>query len=274
MLVNHLFRNFYIFVQMEKFGNIEIKVSGNKGNLKLSPDNYDVKEIIAMLQNVEDLLYPTNKKDRPIISYDIQQGSVKHVFKTSIQAIIGFSAVLVQIQKNGTIDFLELKTAHAIENIQSYSYQKDYNFEITTSVDNDLTFIINPSSRYIRKENIWVDAELYFYGTLTNAGGKSKANIHLDTEEHGSLTIDTDKDYLMVQEENMLYKKFGVRAVGKQNVETGEIDKRTLKLLHLSDFTIKYDDNYLNSLIQKAKNNWKGIDPDEWLKNVRGEYET
>ncbi|MFO7789004.1 MAG: hypothetical protein R6V32_00390 [Bacteroidales bacterium] len=44
---------------MDKLGNIEIRVRGNKGNLKLSPDNYDVKEIIAMLQNVEDLLYPT-----------------------------------------------------------------------------------------------------------------------------------------------------------------------------------------------------------------------
>ncbi len=81
---------------MDKFGNIEIKVLGNKGNLQLSPDNYDVKEIIAMLQNIEDLLYPTNKKDRPIITYDIQEGYVKHIFKTSIQAIIGFGAILSQ----------------------------------------------------------------------------------------------------------------------------------------------------------------------------------
>lgn len=258
---------------MDKFGNIEIRVLGNKGNLKLSPDNYDVKEIIAMLQNIEDLLYPTHKKDRPIITYDIQEGSVKHIFKTSIQAIIGFSAVLTQIQKNDSVDFLELKTAQAIENIQNFSYQKNYDFEIKTSVDDDLIFKINPQSRYIRTENIWVDAELYFYGTLTNAGGKSKANIHLDTEEFGSLTIDTDKNYLKEQEENLLYKKFGIRAIGKQNIETGEIDKRSLKLLQLIDFNPKYDDDYLNALIHKAKNNWKGIDADEWLNDLRGGYD-
>ncbi len=258
---------------MERFGNIEIKVLGNKGNLELSPDNYDVKEIVAMLQNIEDLLYPTNKKDRPIITYNIQEGSVRHIFKTSIQAIIGFSAILSQIQKSNSIDFLELRTAQAIENIQQFSYQKNYDFEIKTSVDDNLTFKINPQSKYFRTENIWAEAELYFYGTLTNAGGKSKANIHLDTEEFGSLTIDTDKDYLMEQEENLLYKKFGIRAKGKQNIETGEIDKKTLRLIQLVDFQAKYDDDYLQSLIHKAKKNWNGINPDEWLQNLRGGYD-
>ncbi|MFW5805718.1 MAG: hypothetical protein ACOCVX_04230 [Bacteroidales bacterium] len=258
---------------MDKFGHIEIRVLGNKGNLKLSPDNYDVKEIVSMLQNIEDLLYPTNKKDRPLITYDLQEGSVKHIFKTSIQAIIGFSAILTQIQKSNSIDFLELKTAQAIENIQNFSYQKNYDFEIRSSVDNETVLNINPGTRFFRTENIWVDAELYFYGTLTNAGGKSSINIHVDTDEFGSLTIDTDKDFLKEQEENLLYKKFGIRALGKQNIETGEIDKKTLKLVDLIDFAPKYDDAYLNSLIKKAKVNWKGINPDQWLNEIRGDYD-
>jgi hypothetical protein len=258
---------------MDKFGHIEIRVLGNKGNLKLSPDNYDVKEIISMLQNIEDLLYPTNKKDRPLITYDLQEGSVKHIFKTSIQAIIGFSAILTQIQKSNSIDFLELKTAQAIENIQNFSYQRNYDFEIKSSVDDETVLNINPSSKFLRTENIWVEAELYFYGTLTNAGGKSSINIHLDTDEFGSLTIDTDKDFLMEKEENLLYKKYGIRALGKQNIETGEIDKKALTLVELIDFAPKYDDAYLNSLIKKAKGNWKGINPDEWLNEMRGDYD-
>jgi hypothetical protein len=258
---------------MDKFGNIEIRVLGNKGNLKLSPDNYDVKEIISMLENIEDLLYPTAKKDRPIITYDIQEGSVKHIFKTGLQAIIGFSAVLSQVQSSNSIDFLEAKTASAIENIQNFSFQKNYDFELKTSVDKELVFKINPHTKFLRTENIWVDAELYFYGVLTNAGGKSKANIHLDTEDFGSITIDTDKDFLKDQEENLLYRKFGIRAIGKQNIETGEIDKKTLKLIQLVDFQPKYDDSYLNSLINKAKVNWKGINTEQWLDNLRGGYD-
>lgn len=257
---------------MDKFGSIEIRVIGSKGSLKLSPENYDIKEIASMLQNIEDLLYPTNKKDRPIITYDIEEGSVRNLFKTSLQAIIGFSAVIGQIEKVNSIDFLDLKTAQAIENIQNLSYQKNYDFEITTSVSDEAFLKINPNTKYFRTENIWVDAELYFYGTLTNAGGKTKANIHLDTDEFGFLAIETPKAYLQDQEENLLYKKFGVRATGKQNIETGEIDKSSLKLIQLIDFSPKYDDKYLNSLIAKAKSNWKDINPDEWLNNFRGGY--
>lgn len=268
--------NFVVFIYLEymdKFANIEIRVKGKLGQIELSPDNYDIKEIGAMLKNIEDLLYPINKKERPLISYDIREGSVRHIFKTSLQAIIGFSAVLIQIQKLNSIDFLELKTAQAFENIQQISYQKNYEFEIFTSTNTESALLISPSSKFVRTNNIWVETELYFYGTLTNAGGKSKANIHIDTEEYGSLTFDTDKDYIKEREENFLYKKFGVRAIGKQNIETGEFDKSELKLQELLDYSPKYDESYLNTLVKKAKNSWIDIDPNLWLSELRGDYE-
>ena len=75
------------------------------------------------------------------------------------------------------------------------------------------------------------------------------------------------------REENLLYKEFGVRATGKQNIETGEIDTKTLSLVELIDYNPKFDNAYLNSLIKKAKKSWKDINPDEWLLNLRGGYE-
>lgn len=258
---------------MEKIGEIEIRVIGKSGNQDLSPDNYDIKHIASILQNVEDLLFPTNKKDRPIITYDIQEGSVRHLFKTTIQSVIGFSAVLSQIQANQSIDFLELKTARAIENIQNLSRQKNYEFQIKTSLNDSSELTINPNTKFIRTENIWVDAEFYFYGILKDAGGKSKANIHLDTDDFGYLSIETGEKFLKEREENLLYKKFGVRAKGKQNIETGEIDTKSLQLIELIDYQPKFDNDYLNSLIKKAKSKWKNVNPDEWLLNLRGGYE-
>lgn len=258
---------------MEKVGNIEITVVGKFGNNELKPDNYDIKHITSLLQNVEDLLYPNNKKERPLISYDIKEGSVRHVFKTTMQTIIGFSAVLSQVDANNSIDFLDIKTARAFENIQTLSIQKNYSFEIKTSLKESPELNITPQSKFYRTQNIWVDAELYFYGILTNAGGKNKANIHLDTSDYGSIIVDTEKNFLEEQEQNLLYKKFGVRAKGKQNIETGEIDTKSLKLIQLIDYDPKFDNDYLNKLISKAKKNWKGINPDDWLLNLRGGYE-
>lgn len=258
---------------MEKIGDIEIRIVGKSGNKELKPENYDIKHIASLLQNVEDLLYPNNKKERPLITYDIQEGSVRHIFKTTIQTVIGFSAILAEVQANNSIDFLDLKTAKAFENIQNLSFQKNYEFQIKTSLKDNYELEISPTTNFFRTENIWVDAELYFYGILKDAGGKSKANIHIDTDDYGYISIETRKDFLEGQEENLLYKKFGVRAAGKQNIETGEIDTKSLKLIDLIDYSPKFDNDYLNSLISKAKSNWKGIDPDEWLQNLRGGYE-
>ncbi|HBY67655.1 MAG TPA: hypothetical protein DEG69_07825, partial [Flavobacteriaceae bacterium] len=102
---------------------------------------------------------------------------------------------------------------------------------------------------------------------------KSKANIHLDTKDYGYLSIETGEEFLKEREENLLYKKFGVRASGKQNIETGEIDTKSLSLLELIDYQPKFDSDYLNSLIKKAKKSWNNINPDEWLLNLRGGYE-
>ncbi len=258
---------------MEKLGDIEIRVLGKSGAQELSPDSYDIKHIASLLQNVEDLLFPSNKKERPLITYDIQEGSVKHIFKTSMQTVIGFSALLGQIRDNQSIDFLDLKTARAIENIQDLSFQKNYEFQIKTSLKEVYELQISPNTKYYRTESIWADAEFYFYGVLKDAGGKSKANIHLDTEDYGYLAIETGEIFLKEREENMLYKTFGVRAVGKQNIVSGEIDTRSLRLVELIDYNPRFDALYLNSLIEKAKKNWKGVDPDEWMNNYRGDYE-
>lgn len=58
-----------------------------------------------MLENAEDLLYSGEKKDRPVISYNIESGSVRHVFSTSIQFVIGFNAIIAQINDSQSIDF-------------------------------------------------------------------------------------------------------------------------------------------------------------------------
>ena len=57
---------------MDKTGTIEIKIIGQIGSIELKPDNYDIKQLAGMLQNIEDLLYPGQKNDRPLITYNVQ----------------------------------------------------------------------------------------------------------------------------------------------------------------------------------------------------------
>jgi len=259
---------------VERIGFIEIRVEGTTGNIELSPDNYDIREVISLLENAENLLYPGDKKGRPTIGYKIEEGTVKHILKTSIQYIIGFNAVLGEINSSKSIDFLDVNTARAFENIQEMARRNDYIFKLTTSLDNTEEIRIDRTTRFSRTEAIWADAEFYFYGKIVNAGGKDKANIHLLSEDLGTIRIQTPISFLEVYEENLLYKTFGVRATGKQHSETGEIDIQSLKFLELLDYQPKYDELYLKHLRDKAKKSWlEGVNADSWLKEIRGSYD-
>jgi len=259
---------------MDKVGFIEINIKGSKGNLDLSPDNYDIREIISILENAEQLLYPGDKRDRPTISYKIEEGSVRHILKTSIQYIIGFNAIIGQVNQVQNIDFLDLGTAKAFENIQDIATKRNYLFSIKTSLDNTNEVKIDKTTHFYRTEAIWADAEFYFYGKVTNAGGKDKANIHVYTDEIGIVRIQTPISFLEQYDENLLYKTFGIRATGKQHSETGELDASSLKFIELVDYQPKYDAQYLKVLRDKAKKSWlDGINPDNWLNEIRGGYD-
>ncbi len=259
---------------MEKVGTIEIRISGSKGNMDLSPDNYDIKEIISILENTENLLFSGDKRNRPIISYNIEEGSVKHLLKTSIQYIIGFNAIIGQVDNVQNIDFLDIGTAKAIENIQDIAKKRNYIFNIKTSLEQSNEIRLDRTTQFYRTESIWADAEFYFYGKVTNAGGKDKANIHVFAEEIGTVRIQTPISFLEQYNENMLYKTMGIRATGKQHSETGEIDTSTLKFIELVDYQPRYDENYLKALRDKAKISWlSNINSETWLNEIRGGYE-
>ncbi len=256
---------------MERTGSIEIRVIGKRGNIEIAPENYDIKEIIAVLQNAENLLFPGWKKERPTISYEIQEGSVRNILRTALQAVIGFNAILLSVQENNySIDFLETQTAKAFEYFQDSAKKQGVTYEIKTSLEKSATIFVDKDTKFVRSEEVWVDAEFYFYGVVQDAGGKGEANVHLDTREFGILKIKADKKLLADYETNPLYKSYGIRTKGKQNAVNGEIDKTSLELLEIINYDRIFNEDYLSGLIQKATASWEGIgDADEWLREMR-----
>jgi hypothetical protein len=254
---------------MDALGEIEIRIEGSVGTQKLTPAQVDIEEIRVILSQASGLLFPSEKRSqRPLISYEITEGSVRHKFRTVMQSVIGFGAVLTQITSEGQIDFLHERSALAIESLQHLAVEKDY---VVTISANEGRLKIDRTTHYQRNAKLWVDAEFYLYGELTNAGGKNSPNIHLDTEEFGSLRISTDKDYLKGADKNLLYKKFGLRVAGKQNLQTFEMDRNSLIFVDMFDYDMEYSDSYLDGLLKKAATAWQGIpDADLWLEEIRG----
>ena len=254
---------------MDALGNIEIKLEGFVGARKVSPAVVDIDEIKEVLSQASALLFPECKRaQRPLISYELVDDSVIHRFRTVMQSVIGFGAVLSQINAQGQIDFLHERSAIAIEKLQQLALEKDY--QITISA-HESQLRIDRTTHFQRNAKLWVDAEFYLYGELTNAGGKSNPNIHLDTEEYGSLRIATNKDYLKGEDKNLLYRKFGVRVLGKQNIETFEMDRTSLSFIDLFDYDTEYSESYLDGLMKKSASAWRDVtNADDWLDEIRG----
>jgi len=259
---------------VERIGHIEIRISGNRGNALVTPDNFDIREIREILEQTERMLFPFEKKDRPLVTYRMDEGSVRNIFKTSLQYIIGFNAILGEIAHRQSVDFLDLPTARAFESFQEMAIRKDYTFDINTSEQDSNIIQINKTTRFLTNPAFWGEAEFYYYGKITSLGGKERANIHIATEDRGVVIIQTSKEHLEKLEDNLLYKTYGIRAIGRQHSETGEVDTASLRFLELVEYDARYDEDYLQKLREKAKKSWANIqDTDKWLRDLRGGYD-
>lgn len=255
---------------MDEANQIEIRVSGSIGNEPLSPDNFDIREIKSLFDVVEALLYPNQKLGRAPITYSIASGSVRNIFKTTIQSAAAFMAVVSLVQKTGSLDGLEYATAKAIDEVQKSAIRNHFVYDIG-SPSNPSALVISKDTSFHINDDLWADAEFYFYGVLVNAGGKDRTNIHINTKDRGLIVISTNREFLQNQQENVLYKQFMVRAKGRQNILSGEIDSSSLELISMEPYESLYNEQYLASLIKKASPRWADVsNSDEWLKNVRG----
>lgn len=258
---------------MESQGQIIIHIEGKYGAEKLTPSNYDVTLMRTVLEYASVLLDLDKKKDRPVVTYHTTEGSVNNVFTTSKQKAVEMAAVFSLVVSSAySLDTLDARTANAFENFQKFAIQNDFSLDISSSESASSVVTISPLSDFKRSENLWVPAEVYYYGTLVDAGGKTKSNIHLDTKD-GLIRIDAAKELLAAIEGNPLYRKFGVRAMARQNVITGDIDRSSLELVELTEYEPKFDLGYLEMKMNDATPVWSGVDADDFVHQIReGSY--
>ena len=260
----------HFVLNMENTGQVVIHLEGKYGEEPLTPSNYDILLMRDVLEYASVLLDLDKKKDRPVATFHTESGSVNNVFTVSLQKAAEFASILaLMLGTSHPLDSLEPKTAIAFENFQKFSVQNNFNIDISSSQAQNTILHITPRTNFQRTENLWVDAEVYYYGILTDAGGKNKSNIHLDTKD-GTIKIDAEKEYLSNIQGNPLYRKFGVVAIAKQNIKTGVIDSSSLRLKEMIEFEPKFDMQYLNEKINASTPIWTGIDVDAFLDEVRG----
>jgi len=256
---------------MDKYEYIEIRVNNKEKRLK--PDQIDIKDVITIIDNIETLLFPTQeeKKVRPLISYEIKNGSVKHIFFVPLLTVINFNGIIKEIKESNTIEFLKLEQQKAIYVFQHKAKQENLIFEFSNSkYKNDGVFKIDQNTNYkvVIPEVTTYDSEFYIYGTIILQGGK-QPYITIETEDEGTINIKATRTQIL-EGENKLYQQWGLKVKGKKNISNNKPTEMTLV-----EFIGKYDPVFnqkkFNLMLERSKENMNEIkNIDQFIKDVRG----
>lgn len=253
---------------MEEQGHIEIKVS-NRDNY-LSPKDIDINEVKAFISDVETFLYPNKKekRNRPNISYSLEEGSVKHKFFLPISAVILFNGLTGEMKNRNNLDFLDYKRQSIIDKFQKKAIQEGYKIEFSNSMANNASLIIDGSTNYEMITPTYIESEFYLYGEIYQEGGK-KPNLHISSSNYGNITVSATKEQIM-DGEKKTYKPYGIKVRGKKNLEDNSLSD--LVLLEYIQYQPVFNPSLLDKVIDRASENLNKIqNVDAWLNDIKAE---
>ena len=126
---------------------------------------------------------------------------------------------------------------------------------------------INQETQFFKIAATHIETEFVLYGKVNEEGGNNP-NFHLLTKDYGKLVISATEQQLL-EGEKRLFKIYGVRAKGKQNLADGK--PFDLKLIDYITYNPNYDEHKLDLLIERASVQWNTIsNVDSWLNEIRG----
>lgn len=251
---------------MESKNNLEIHISGSNDVGPIAKDNFDIRELNGVLDNLIRLAN-ISKTEGYITLSEIDEGCAKLKFNTAKVFLSVFCSIFGSIKANPSLEGIEPPIAEVIEWFQESATRKRYSYKF---VADELDLTISSNTHFLREKSAWMPAEFYFYGELRDAGGGTKVNIHLATKEYGPLVINTNEDILRSIPDNILFRDYEVHASGLQNTKTGEIDRNSLNLIELRPFSARYDEEKMHRIYESVGNRWDGIDIDEYIRKIRG----
>ena len=254
---------------MEEQGYIEVKIDGSIGNKPLKPIDIDIAEIKEIISDVETFLYPTRgeKAERPHISYKLEEGSARNLFYLPISGVLLFNGLSAEIKNRGNIDFLDNKRAEIIDKFQRKAKEQNLEISFFSSSSKEPILKINHETQFYKIAATFIETEFVLYGKVNEEGGKNP-NFHLLTKEYGKLVISATEQQLL-EGEKRLFKIYGVRVKGKQNLADGK--PFDLKLIDYITYNPNYNEHKLDMLIERASIIWNTIpNVDSWLNEIRG----
>lgn len=254
---------------------IDVRVSGSIDGIEIKPETLDIQHLARVLQSASDLIGDRNGI-KEAVSLEIMEGSaIARLSNIPNRIFIAAMGVICMASSGYSLDGIEKKKADALISLQKISRNLGVNIDLYSDDPEyrDRRLRITPDTNFMYSEDVWVDTQIYLYGTIISAGGKSP-NIHLEDDNGNTYIISIPRSRLASVQENMLYKYYEVEVRSKQNLSTWELDRKQIELVDIKRFSNKnYSEKELKEFAERATAHWRslGLTGDEVLKELRGE---
>ncbi|MEZ4827855.1 MAG: hypothetical protein R3C61_16450 [Bacteroidia bacterium] len=258
---------------MSRLSTFEIHIDGRYKGTPLTPDAFDIKDWEETLKYARTLLFPDSpNKTRPHISFTQETGSIRFIFTTTIASIIQAHSLLAEVQKSKDLGILPEKQAESIRYFHRLAQHRQFEIKLGEQNKLDEGLLINQHTEFTIDKPAWVETETIVWGKVMNMGGKTNPNIHLETDDFGTIIIAATEEELAKQEQNRIYHQQQLQIRIRQNAFTGEYDTSNARLVAFIDYDYtESSEAYLERLIREATPGWaEVIDPENWLRELRG----
>jgi hypothetical protein len=166
------------------------------------------------------------------------------------------------------LSLIDAKRAAVIECWQTAVRQNPYRKYKVADAAAQVRVAVDSSPDFRRVEDVWVQVEKYLAGRIVDWGGKTRANVRLETEGGTVLVVAATQELLAQEEQNRLYRPALLHISAEENLLTGVL--RNPRLLAFEAYQPAYDENEFQQMVSRGTAAWADVpNATEWLGNLR-----
>ncbi|MDA8446069.1 hypothetical protein [Paracidovorax valerianellae] len=235
----------------------------------ISPDRVPLSMLAEFSADVAKLVRGSEKDvDTDEIEVQIIEGSLAFAFPLPSSG--GLLKDLRALAESSDLARIDHKRRTVLERWQASARKTAHRIiKIATSAISQAIVIDKDSDFVAREIDQWVSVERYVRGEITDLGGAGTSNAHVVLPDGKKLTVRTDKELILAERSNLVYKTVHLRIRAKLNIATGELQDASL--IEFVNYQPSFNEDEFRRFTDKGKKAWADVDdPAQWVRELRG----
>lgn len=254
---------------MDPINELRFAVSDRVDDVEVGPRHVPLSLLGEFQKDVSEFLKGSGRDVDPAeVLVSVEDGSLALV-ATGLAAATTLWADLERLRAPESLHLIDTKRAAVIERWQAAARQNQNRRYRVADASARVSLNVDASSDFRKVEEVWVAVEKYVHGRIVDWGGKTKANVHLETEDGAVLIVAASQELLAQEEQNRLYRPALLHITAEENLLTGAL--RNPRLLAFDAHQPAYDEGEFQEMVKRGTAAWSEVqNATEWLDNLRG----